>query len=121
VTVVVRTSDNSIWVGGYNYFGKIQKKANGEIYLKRIGKPDLFHGEVNDIYERDGKVRFIVNDGNIYQVNGDKVSVWKRFSTQAFKIGVLDLVDIDAVERGDANFVKDDILHQLFRDDGNDG
>ena len=118
VTVVVRTSDNSIWVGGYNYFGKVERKANGEIYLKRIGKPDLFHGEVNEIFERDGKVRFIVNDGNIYQVNGDKVSVWKTFSSQAFKIGVLDVVDIDAVERGDANFVKDDILIEEPLDDG---
>ena len=58
VTVVVRSSDNTMWVGGYNYFGKIQKKDNGEIYLKRIGKPGLFSGEVNEIFELDGKVRF---------------------------------------------------------------
>ena len=118
VTVVVRTSDNNMWVGGYNYFGKIEKKANGEIYLKRIGEPDLFHGEVNEIFERDGKVRFIVNNGNIYQVDGEKVSVWKTVDSQSLRIGVLDVVDIDAVERGDQNVVKDDIITEEELDNG---
>ena len=110
VTVVVRTSDNTMWVGGYNYFGKIQKKANGEIYLQRIGKPDLFTGEVNEIFERDGKVRFIANNGNIYQVEGDEVKVWKTIDSQSLRIGVLDVVDVDAVERGDKDVVKNDIV-----------
>jgi signal transduction histidine kinase/ligand-binding sensor domain-containing protein len=110
VTVIVRTSDNTLWVGGYNYFGKIQKKANGEIYLKRIGKPDLFTGEVNEIFERDGKVRFIVNNGNIYQVEGEEAKVWKTINSKLLKIGVLDVVDIDAVERGDKDVVRNDIV-----------
>jgi signal transduction histidine kinase len=118
ITVVVKTSDNTMWVGGYNYFGKIQKKSNGEIYLKRIGKPDLFHGEVNEIFERDGKVRFIVNDGNIYQVDGENVSVWKTVDSQTLKIGVLDVVDVDAVERGDENVVKDDVVLEEPLDNG---
>ena len=118
VTVVVRSSDNTIWVGGYNYFGKIQKKANGGIYLKRVGKPDLFHGEVNEIFERDGKVRFIVNNGHIYQVDGEEVSVWKTIDSKALKIGVLDVVDVNAVERGDANIVKDDIVIEEPLDGG---
>ena len=118
ITVVVRSSDNTIWVGGYNYFGKIQKKANGEIYLKRIGKPDLFHGEVNEIFEREGKVRFIVNNGAIYQVDGENISVWKTIDSQLLKIGVLDVVDIDAVERGDANIVKSDIIIEEPLDNG---
>ena len=120
VTVTVRTSDNTIWVGGYNYFGKIKKKENGEIYLKRIGKTDLFHGEVNEVFERDGKVRFIANNGNIYQVESeDEVSVWKTIDSHALKIGVLDVVDIDAVERGDAaNIVRDDIVMEEPLDNG---
>ena len=118
VTVVVRTSDNTIWVGGYNFFGKIEKKTNGEIYLKQIGEPDLFHGEVNEIFERDGKVRFIVNNGKIYQVDDEKVSVWKTVDSQSLRIGVLDVVDVDAVERGDQNVVKDDIVTEEPLDNG---
>ena len=93
VTVCVRTSDNTVWVGGYNYFGKIQYKANGEVYLKRIGKPNLFQGEVSEVYEMDGKVRFIVNNGNIYQVDGEDASIWKTADIKSLQIGMLDVVD----------------------------
>ena len=110
VTVVVRSSDNTLWVGGYNYFGKVIRKANGEVELKRIGKSDLFNGEVNDIFERDGKIRFLVNNGFIYQVEGEDVKVWKQVDKDVLKIGVLDVVDVDAVERGEKNVVKDDIV-----------
>ena len=110
VTVVVRSSDNTLWVGGYNFFGKVARKANGEVELKRIGKPDLFNGEVNDIFERDGKIRILVNNGFIYQVEGEDVKVWKQVDKDVLKIGVLDVVDIDAVEKGEKNVVKDDIV-----------
>ena len=110
VTVTVRTSDNTIWVGGYNYFGKIVRKDNGALDLKRVGRPDLFNGEVNEIFERDGHVRFIVNNGKIYQVEGDSISVWKVIDSQSLRIGVLDVVDVDAAERGETNLVKDDIV-----------
>ncbi|MBO4719543.1 MAG: hypothetical protein J5658_06695 [Prevotella sp.] len=119
VTVVVMTSDNTLWVGGYNYFGRIQKKDNGELYLQRVGEPDLFRGEVNEIFERDGKVRFIANNGNIYQVDGEKVSIWKTIDSQTLKIGVLDVVDVDAAENGDAaNIVKNDIVLEEPLDNG---
>ena len=119
VTVTVRTSDNTMWIGGYNYFGRVQKKENGEIYLQRIGKPDLFQGEVSEIFERDGKVRFIVNDGNIYQVEGDDAKVWKAVDSKSLKIGMLDVVDVDAVIRGDKEVVRTDVL--IEEPLGNDG
>ena len=76
VTVVYRDQRNTIWAGGYNYFGKIQRKTNGELYLKQVGDPGLFRGEVLKIYEsKDGKLCFVVNDGLIYQVEGEKVSI----------------------------------------------
>ena len=118
VTVTVRTSDNTIWVGGYNYFGKIVRKDNGALDLKRVGRPDLFNGEVNEIFERDGHVRFIVNNGKIYQVEGDSISVWKVIDSQSLRIGVLDVVDVDAAERGETNLVKDDIVLEEPLDGG---
>ena len=118
VTVCVRTSDNTIWVGGYNYFGKVMHKANGELYLKRIAKPDLFRGEVSEIYEMDGKVRFIVNNGNIYQVDGEDASIWKTANSKSLQIGMLDVVDVDAVIRGDKDVVKSDIITEESLDNG---
>ena len=49
VTVVYRSTSNTIWVGGYNYFGRIMTKENGELALTRVGKPELFRGEVTEI------------------------------------------------------------------------
>ena len=118
VTVCVRTSDNTVWVGGYNYFGKIQYKANGEVYLKRIGKPNLFQGEVSEVYEMDGKVRFIVNNGNIYQVDGEDASIWKTADIKSLQIGMLDVVDVNAVIRGDKDVVRSDIIVEEPLDNG---
>ena len=118
VTVVVRSSDNTLWVGGYNFFGKVARKANGEVELKRVGKPDLFTGEVNEIFERDGKIRFLVNNGFIYQVEGENVKVWKSVDNKSLKIGVLDVVDVEALEKGEKNVVKDGIIMEEQLDNG---
>ena len=118
VTVTVRTSDNTIWVGGYNYFGKVEKMANGEVRLRRIGKANLFRGEVSEIFEQDGKVRFIVNNGNIYQVEGDDAKVWKETNMDGRMIGMLDVVDVNAVMRGEKDVVKTDIVQEEPLDQG---
>ena len=118
VTVVVRSSDNTLWVGGYNFFGKVARKANGEVELKRVGNSDLFTGEVNKIFERDGKIRFLVNNGFIYQVEGENVKVWKPVDSKSLKIGVLDVVDVEALERGEKNVVKDGVIMEEQLDNG---
>jgi len=111
VTVVYRASDNNIWVGGYNYFGKVTRKQNGEITLQRIGKKDLFRGEVNEIYEADGKLQFIVSNGVIYKVeDDDKVSIVKTLDKQSLRIGMLDVVDVNALESGATEVTKNDTI-----------
>ena len=109
-TVVFRATDNTIWVGGYNYFGKVVRKDNGEIALKRIGASDLFRGEVTEIYELDGELLFIADDGIIYQVKDDKVTVKKEVDKESLKMGVLDVVNIDALERGEKDVVRNDTV-----------
>ena len=37
ITVVYRDNNDNVWTGGYNYFGKIQRKANGELFLQTVG------------------------------------------------------------------------------------
>ena len=118
VTVVYRASNNIIWVGGYNYFGKVQRKINGELELKQIGKPDLFRGEVNEIFERDGQVQFLVNNGFIYQIKGDSVTVRKKVDKKSLQIGVLDVVDVNAVERGEKEVTMTDIVSEVSLGNG---
>ena len=109
-TVAFKASDNNIWVGGYNYFGKIVRKSNGEITLKRIGSEKLFKGEVTEIYEEEGELKFIVNNGNIYKVKDDQVSIVKELGKESLRIGMLDVVDLDALSRGDEDVVKNDTI-----------
>ena len=110
VTVTFKSKDGTIWVGGYDFFGKVQRKDNGEIYLQRIGKSDLFKGEVSEIYEQDGKVRFLAREGTIFQVVGNSVTLIKKLDKKTMKMGMLDVVDVNAAERGDENIVKNEVV-----------
>ena len=110
ITVVFRASDNTIWVGGYNYFGKVVRKANGDIELKRIAPPNSFRGEVKEIYERDGELLFFAGNTTIYRVANDKLTVKKVVDKEAGKMGVLDVVDVEALESGEKDVVRDDTV-----------
>ena len=68
ITVVYCDRHGVIWTGGYNYFGRVDRKENGELFLRRVGKPDMFRGEVQEIWESGDELSFLVNDGNIYKV-----------------------------------------------------
>ena len=106
-TVVYRASDNTIWVGGYNYFGKMERKDNGYITLRRIADPRLFRDEVLEIYEQDGELLF-VTPGSIYRVNGDRVSLKRKVDEEILRTGVLDVLNINALEKGEKNVVRND-------------
>ena len=110
VTVVYKAADNTIWLGGYNYFGKLVRKANGELALQGVGKPGLFRGEVMEIYENDGKLQFVVDNGTIYQVSNDQVTIKRNLDKKTLKMGVLDVVDIDALEKGEKEVTKNDTV-----------
>ena len=107
VTVVYRDKNDVIWTGGYNYFGRISKTDKGELYLERVGKPDLFVGEVLEIWEKDGQLSFVVNDGQCFHVNGDKVTVYKRLGNMS-QTGLTDIINPDVIdERGELEVLTD--------------
>lgn len=110
VTVVYRASTNVIWVGGYNYFGKVVVEDNGELNIKRVSEPELFRGEVSEIYEQGPKLRFIVSTGTIYEVNDNKVKVVKEIDKDRMKLGMMDVVDIDALEKENKELVRNDTV-----------
>ena len=105
-TVVYKATDNTIWVGGYNFFGKVVRKDNGELALQGVGGTKLFQGEVEEIYEKDGELQFLADNGVIYQVKGNKVTAKKKVSNEVLKTGMLDVVDVGAVEAGHHEVVK---------------
>ena len=118
VTVVYRDSKNAIWVGGYNFFGCLQKQANGELFIQQVGGNGLFEGEVMEIFEDGGSLQFVASDNNIYEVNGNTVSLKKRTKTK-FNPGVeSDVVSIDALKGDEENVVLDDITQTIALDGG---
>ena len=109
ITVVYRDKNNIVWVGGYNYFGRLAKKSNGELYLQQVGSPGVFHGEVEEIWENDDEVVFLVNDGNMYKVEGNKVVLKKQVSDAPLGIGLSDIVKTDALDSGNDVVLLEDV------------
>ncbi len=113
VTACVKTEDNTIWVGGYNYFGKVSRKSNGEVYLERIGSADNFVGEVLEIFEKDGEVLFAVDNGNVYYVKDGKIGVKKTIDKENVRVGVTDVVDVEAIMNNEKDVVLTDVIKEL--------
>lgn len=118
VTVVKRDKNNTIWAGGYNYFGRIQKKANGQPYLQRIGDSKLFRGEVLEIMEKGDELCFAVNNGYIYKVEGDKVSVKVKTNSEAYNLGLSDVLNTEELEEGNQMVILEDITQTLSLGNG---
>ena len=109
ITVVYRDLHHVIWVAGYNYFGRLATKQNGELFLQQVSNPGAFKGEVEEIWENDGELLFLVNDGNIYKVENDKVVLKKNVNTNAKGVSLSDVVQIDAIDKGGEVVVLDDV------------
>ena len=112
ITVTFCDKDSIIWVGGYNFFGRIDATHNGEPVLKRIGGQDLVRGEVLEIWENNGLLHFVVNDGKVYQVRGEKVIVSKVISLEALRVGMTDVVHTDAIDYQSDFEVLTDVFHE---------
>ena len=124
VTVVYLDSKNTLWVGGYNYFARLQKRANGELYLQQIAKTGHFHGEVMEIFEDGGSLQFVASDNIIYEVKDGTVgsiptiSIKQRTNTN-FRIGVeAEIVSLEALKEGNGDALLQDITQTEELDGG---
>ena len=113
ITVVYNDVNDVIWAGGYNFFGKIKADEKGSLYLQRIGRSNLFRGEVIEIWEKDSIVHFVVSNGKIYQVKNDKVFLSKDISNNFVPVGLMDIIDIDSLDE----YGKVSILHDTTQEE----
>ena len=119
ITVVYQDIKGVIWVGGYNYFGRVITKDNGELALQQVAKTGQFRGEVLEIWEKNGFLHFLVNDGNMYMVKNNKVVLEKLVSKNLTNQGLTDIVDVNAIESGkDNNLVLRDVTQELELNNG---
>ena len=123
VTVCVRDSKNTMWVGGYKFFARVQQRANGELYLQQVAKDGQFDGEVMEIFEDAGSLQFVASDNNIYEVtetdSPHPVVKLKMHTNANFSIGVESIVvSVEALKAGKENALMDDIIQTEKLDDG---
>ena len=123
VTVVSRDSKGTIWVGGFNFFARLQQRPNGQLEMQQIGQA-VFGGDVMEIFEDDGVVKFVASDNSIYQVKEGSVekmptvSLSKRMSSH-FRPGLeMDVLSMEQLKDNDEAVVLDDITQTLQIDGG---
>ena len=123
-TVVFRATDNTIWVGGYNFFARLERKDNGELLMHRAGEHDLFKGEVMEIFEHNGLLQFLVSDNYIYEVKGvsangmPTVTRKKRANTDLHMGISSDIISVEKLTAGEKDVVLDDITQTEELDGG---
>ena len=124
VTVIYRDSRNTVWVGGYNFMARLQKQANGELFLQQFGEEGLFSGEVMEIFEEGESLQYVVADNNIYEVKGrEETSVptisLKKKTKANFQPGVeSDIISLEALQTDPENAVLEDITETEQLDGG---
>ena len=118
IKVICRDSKGIVWVGGYNYLARVQKRANGELMMLQVGHGGQFEGEVMEIYEKGDSLMFVTSDGNIYEVQGDSVTLRERTKAR-FSPGVdAGTVSVEALEEGEEDVILDGITQTVELDGG---
>lgn len=111
LTVVFCDSKNNIWTGGYNFFGKVIIKTNGTLGLLDLGKGINLTGEVLEIWEEDGGLYFISNNGNTYQVKDNQITPKEKVSEHSINIGLTDILDTDIlIKKGKVEVLTDTLI-----------
>ena len=75
ITTLFRDSRGTIWTGGYNYIGYLTVSDKGLPQMHSIDKRNVFQGEVQWIWEKEGHIYFLVSDKRIYSIR-DEAVVW---------------------------------------------
>ena len=74
ITSVFRDSKGTLWTGGYNYIGYLTIMKNGSISLHSINNNSIFSGEVTWIWEKNGKIFFLLSDHQVYGIEGEHIT-----------------------------------------------
>jgi len=111
ITVIFRDSEDVLWVGGYDFFGRIVTKANGELGLESIADAKLFHGEVLEIWEQDG-IRFLVSDGNLFYLKDGKVTLAEKVGDNLENLDMLAVIQTDSLDKCHVVMSKKDIIQE---------
>ena len=93
VTQVHLDSEGTVWAGGYNFIGKLEKQPNGTLSLRGIGQQDEVRGEVTAIWEDKkqmffqlGNQIYAIKDNRIDKAEGKQLPVSKQLYGNGFQV-----------------------------------
>jgi len=119
VTVVYRASDDRVWVGSYNFLGRLEKTPNGCLTIRQVGRTGQFKGEVVAIFETEGRLQFVAGDNCIYEIGPDDQLTLKQKAGTDFRVGMESkIISVEALLRGDRQVVLEDITQTEELDGG---
>ncbi len=119
VTVVYRASDDRVWVGSYNFLGRLEKTPNGSLTIRQVGRTGQFKGEVVEIFETEGKLMFVAGDNGIYEIGPDDQVTLRQKAGTDFHAGVdSEIISVEALLRGDRQVILQDITQTEELDGG---
>ena len=119
VTVVYRASDDRVWVGSYNFIGRLEETPNGNLTIRQVGRTGQFKGEVVEIFETEGKLQFVASDNGIYEIGPDDRLTLRQKAGTDFHTGVeSEVISVEALLRGDRQVVLEDITQTEELDGG---
>ena len=118
VTVLYRDDNNTVWVGGFNFFARLEKRTNGELFIRQIGHQGQFEGEVMEIFEEGESVQFVASDNNIYEVRDTTFSLKKHTNAHLSSGVESDIVSLDALRESAEDVILKDITQTLDLDGG---
>ena len=114
-TVVTSDDNGSVWVGGYNFFGKVEIRENGVPYIRQIDGAEYYQGEIQEIWQSDGKIKFLASNGNICYVEDGRAVLEKNISSEIVT-GLSDVVDYKKAEKEGVVEILDDEIVTLSLD-----
>lgn len=114
-TVAFSDDNGAVWVGGYNFFGKVEIKENGEPYIRQIDGAEHYQGEIQEIWQSDGKIKFLASNGNICYVEDGRAVLEKNISSEIVT-GLSDVVDYKKAEKEGVVEILDDEIVTLSLD-----
>lgn len=104
LTAVFRDQKGTIWTGGYNYIGFVETNERGQLRLHSIDKKDIFEGDVQWIWEKEGHIFFKVSDNKIYTVLDNSIArtSGEKLPTSGFSVFIeqTHITQIQELEEG---------------------
>ena len=81
ITSLFRDSKGNIWAGGFHFFGRLVVGERGIIGLSSLAKRGELTGEIDLIWEHDGKIFFLEGEQKVYQAEEQGIKIATDYGT----------------------------------------